>query len=55
MSEPAVRKLVGHRHPASLEPYLHLNDAFVAEEFARAQQGLDMAAYCALVREGGGA
>ena len=55
MSEPAVRKLVGHRHPASLEPYLHLNDAFVAEEFATAQQGLAMDTYRALLTEGGGA
>lgn len=55
MSEPAVRKLVGHRHPASLEPYLHLNDAFVAEEFATAQQGLDMTSYQAIVTEGGAA
>jgi site-specific recombinase XerD len=55
MAEPAVRKLVGHRHPASLEPYLHLNDEFVADEFATAQQGLDMATYRALVTEGGGA
>ena len=55
MAEPAVRKLVGHHHPASLEPYLHLNDEFVADEFATAQQGLDMATYRALVTEGGGA
>jgi site-specific recombinase XerD len=54
MSEPAVRKVVGHQHPASLEPYLHLNDAFVADEFAMAQQGLDMATYRALLTEGGG-
>jgi site-specific recombinase XerD len=53
MSEPAVRKLVGHRHPASLEPYLHLNDAFVAEEFASAQHGLDLTSYRALLTEGG--
>ena len=55
MSEPAVRKLVGHRHPASLEPYLHLNDAFVAEEFATAQQGLDLTTYRTLLTEGGAA
>jgi integrase len=53
MPEPAVRALVGHRHPASLLPYLHLHDTYVAEEFARAQQGLDTAAYCALLQEGG--
>jgi integrase/recombinase XerD len=53
MAEPAVRKLVGHRHPSSLEPYLHLNDTFVADEFATAQQGLDLASYRALVTEGG--
>jgi site-specific recombinase XerD len=55
MAEPAVRKLVGHRHPASLEPYLHLNDAFVADEFASAQQGLDLASYRALLTAGGAA
>jgi site-specific recombinase XerD len=55
MAEPAVRKLVGHHHPASLEPYLHLNDAFVADEFATAQQGLNMESYRALVTDGGGA
>jgi integrase/recombinase XerD len=55
MAEPAVRKLVGHRHPASLEPYLHLKDAFVADAFATAQQGLDLATYRALLTEGGGA
>jgi site-specific recombinase XerD len=53
MAEPAVRKLVGHHHPASLEPYLHLKDQFVADEFATAQQGLDMAAYRGLFTEGG--
>jgi len=42
MAAPAVRKLVGHHHPASLEPYLHRKDAFVADEFATAQQGLDL-------------
>jgi hypothetical protein len=36
-----------------LEPYLHLNDAFVADEFATAQQALDLASYRALVTEGG--
>jgi len=55
MAEPAVRKLVGHRHPASLEPYLHLNDQFVADEFATAQQGLELASYRALLTEGGAA
>jgi site-specific recombinase XerD len=55
MSEPAVRKLVGHRHPASLEPYLHLKDEFVADEFATAQHGLDMTSYRALLTEGGAA
>ena len=55
MAEPAVRKLVGHHHPASLEPYLHLTDAFVAEEFANAQQGFDMETYRALLRERGSA
>jgi integrase/recombinase XerD len=38
MSEPAIRKLVGHRNVNSLLPYLHLGDAFVAAEFEKAQQ-----------------
>ncbi len=54
MAEPAVRKFVGHHHPSSLEPYLHLNDDFVADEFARAQQGLDIDSYHVLLRAGGG-
>ncbi|BCL79623.1 phage integrase [Ktedonobacteria bacterium brp13] len=37
MSEPAIRKLVGHRNANSLEPYLHLSDHFVAAEFEKAQ------------------
>lgn len=53
MAEPVVRTLVGHRHPASLLPYLHLSDAFVAEAFAAAQRGLDIDAYRALLNEGG--
>ena len=55
MAEAAVRDLVGHRHPASLLPYLHLHDDYVAAEFATAQQGLDMELYRALVRDGGAA
>lgn len=41
MSEPAVRAFVGHRHPASLAPYLHLADAYVDQEFTQAQRGLN--------------
>ena len=37
MSEPAIRKLVGHRNARSLEPYLHLSDRFVEGEFERTQ------------------
>ncbi len=37
MSEPALRKLVGHRNANSLEPYLHLSDRFVEREFEKAQ------------------
>lgn len=43
VAEPVVRALVGHRRPESLLPYLHLTDAAVAAEFARAQAGLDLA------------
>ena len=41
MAEPAVRKLVGHKRPESLLPYLHLADSYVEAEFRRAQAGLD--------------
>ncbi|HEX6482921.1 MAG TPA: tyrosine-type recombinase/integrase [Ktedonobacteraceae bacterium] len=37
MSEPALRKLVGHRNANSLEPYLHLSNRFVEMEFEKAQ------------------
>ncbi|HYU74044.1 MAG TPA: tyrosine-type recombinase/integrase [Ktedonobacteraceae bacterium] len=40
MSEPAIRRLVGHRNAHSLEPYLHLTDRFVEAEFAKAQIAL---------------
>ena len=41
MPEPAIRKFVGHRHPDSLLPYLHLGDDFVQIEFEQAQAILD--------------
>jgi site-specific recombinase XerD len=44
MPEPAVRQLVGY-HPASLLPYLHLQDNYVAHEFAAAQRGLELEVY----------
>jgi site-specific recombinase XerD len=37
MPEAAVRAFVGHQHPDSLLPYLHLADDFVAAEFEQAQ------------------
>ena len=40
MSEPAIRKLVGHRNAQSLEPYLHLSDRFVETEFEKAHPAL---------------
>jgi integrase/recombinase XerD len=42
MTEPAVRNFVGHHHPASLEPYLHLADTYVETEFRRVQHTLEM-------------
>jgi site-specific recombinase XerD len=42
MSEPSVRTFVGHRHPASLLPYVHLSDTHVAAEFDQAQRGLEL-------------
>lgn len=53
MSEPAVRAFVGHRHPASLQPYVHLNDAYVASEFNKAQSGLEFDKLWSLSSEGG--
>lgn len=41
MPEPAIRQLVGHRHPNSLLPYLHLCDTFVETEFEQAQLSLN--------------
>jgi len=42
MAEPAIRDLVGHHHPDSLTPYLHLCDPFVESEFERAQAALNL-------------
>ena len=53
MSEPAIRKLVGHRHAQSLEPYLHLSDRFVEAEFEKTQAVLHPGRWLALPREGG--
>ncbi len=55
MAEPAVRKFVGHHHPASLLPYLHLADTYVETEFAHAQAGLDAPAFLNQFEPGGGA
>jgi site-specific recombinase XerD len=52
MSEPAIRKLVGHRNAHSLDPYLHLSDRFVEAEFEKAQPVLDPAGFLSL-QEGG--
>jgi site-specific recombinase XerD len=41
MSEPALRKLIGHKHANSLAPYLHLGDPFVASEFEKAKQAFN--------------
>jgi site-specific recombinase XerD len=41
MPEPAVRKLVGHKRPESLLPYVHLTDRFTEREFQRAAPALD--------------
>lgn len=40
---PAVRALVGHRRPESLDPYTHLSDPFLHAELARAQEALGLA------------
>jgi len=45
MPEPAIRKLVGHRSPDSLIPYLHLCDEFVETEFEQAQAGLSLSTW----------
>jgi hypothetical protein len=53
MPEPAIRKLVGHRHPDSLLPYLHLGDDFVETEFEAAQARLNSAPPLGLLTPGG--
>lgn len=53
MSEPAIRKLVGHRNAHSLEPYLHLSDHFVEAEFAKAQAVLQPSHWLASSQQGG--
>lgn len=53
MPEPAIRKLVGHRRPESLLPYLHLGDDFVAAEFEQAQTSLNAAGRLQLLPLGG--
>jgi site-specific recombinase XerD len=53
MSEPAIRKLVGHRNAHSLEPYLHLSDRFVEVEFERTQAVLSPKLWLQLPQEGG--
>ncbi len=53
MAEPAVRKFVGHHHPASLLPYLHLADSYVEAEFAQAQAGLDLGSLLIASQRGG--
>jgi len=53
MPEPAIRKLVGHRRPESLLPYLHLGDDFVATEFEQAQTSLNSASRLQLRPPGG--
>jgi site-specific recombinase XerD len=53
MSEPAIRKLVGHRNAHSLEPYLHLADRFVEHEFEKAQGGLHLQHWLQFSPEGG--
>jgi integrase/recombinase XerC len=53
MAEPAIRALVGHHHPASLLPYLHLADTYVAAEFDQAQAGLQVADLLAAPGAGG--
>ena len=53
MAEPAVRAFVGHHHPASLLPYLHLADSYVAAEFEQAQAGLQFVELPAAPASGG--
>jgi hypothetical protein len=53
MSEPAIRKLVGHTNAHSLDPYLHLSDSFVEAEFEKAQAILNPKRWLPLAPEGG--
>jgi site-specific recombinase XerD len=52
MSEPAIRKLVGHRNAHSLDPYLHLSDRFVEAEFEKAQEVLSPQKWLHSLQEG---
>ena len=52
MSEPAIRRLVGHRNAQSLEPYVHLSDRFVETEFEKAQAVLQPARWLSLPQGG---
>jgi site-specific recombinase XerD len=52
MSEPAIRRLVGHKNATSLEPYLHLSDRFVEREFEKAQIVLHSSRWLSLSLEG---
>jgi len=53
MSEPAIRKLVGHRTAHALEPYLHLSDRFVEVEFRKAHAVFNFPALPDSSQEGG--
>jgi integrase len=53
MSEPAIRKLVGHRNAHSLEPYLHLSDRFVEAEFEQTQTILSPKTWLKPLPQGG--
>ncbi len=55
MSEPAIRRLVGHRNAQSLEPYLHLADRFVETEFEKAQAALQPTRWLPLPQGGNNA
>jgi site-specific recombinase XerD len=52
MTEPAIRKLVGHRNAHSLDPYLHLSDRFVEAEFEKAQEVLSPQKWLQSLQEG---
>lgn len=53
MQEAALRAMVGHENPDSLQPYVHLCDTFVESEFDRAQGAFSLDHWLPISGSGG--